>query len=191
MLSLETQKKYIGILKKGNTLKIDPLDAIELVEKFEELKKVDQIGTITDSDLFKERLKKCKDKIIMKHFTLWNQDNKDILYWSPCSLNDIISLAGAEQFNPETNMYEKLSWVQRNEQLCFLGQDIKKAGAVVNNSKGNSLTNEFSEKYINTEHPIADNIFYTVYIKSNDDSQVINCSRNTTLSPRPEKKKDS
>ena len=37
MLTAETQEKYLKILRKGNTLKVDPSDAIELVEKFEDL----------------------------------------------------------------------------------------------------------------------------------------------------------
>lgn len=187
MLTAETQDKYLKILRKGNTLKVDPSDAIEMVEKFEDLEKVDQIGRSTRCVAFKDSLTSCKEKIIMKFFVLWNNNEKQILYWCPCSMEDIVTLAGATNYDQETNTYKDLSWVQRSQQLSFLGKDIKKACAGI---AGNKLIDEFMEKYVNTDHPIADNIFYTIYIKTSDnrEEQSINCARNTELSPRPDKK---
>ena len=122
MLTAETQDKYLKILRKGNTLKVDPSDAIEMVEKFEDLEKVDQIGIPSNCVTFKANLTSCKEKIIMKFFTLWNNNEKQILYWCPCSMEDIVTLAGATNYDQETNTYKDLSWVQRNQQLSFLGQ---------------------------------------------------------------------
>lgn len=187
MLTAETQEKYLKILRKGNTLKIEPSDAIEMAGKFEDLEKVDQIGRSTRCVIFKENLTSCKEKIIMKFFVLWANNEKQILYWCPCSIQDIVTLAGATEYDPETNTYKKLNWVPRHQQLSFLGKDIKKACAGVS---GNKLIDQFVEKYVNTDHPIADNIFYTIYIKTSDDrnEQSINCARNVDLSPRPNKK---
>lgn len=187
MLTAETQKKYLKILRKGNTLKVDPSDAIEMVEKFEELEKVDQLGRSTRCIGFTDSLRTCKEKIIMISFTLWST-GKQILYWSPCSMEDIVALAGATNYDPETNTYKDLVWKRRDEQLSFLGKDIKKACANIGN---NDLIKQFVDKYVSIDHPIADNIFYTVYVRVSDDGeQSINCARNTNLSPRPEKKKD-
>ena len=63
-------------------------------------------------------------------------------------------------------------------------------GNSINNIKDNlnPVEKQFYETYIETEHPIADNVFYTMYVKEIDGKQVIKCSRNTTLSPRPVKK---
>lgn len=190
MLTTETQDKYLKILKKGNTLKLDPSDAIEMVEKFEDLEKIDQIGRSSRCVAFKDNLTSCKDKIIMKFFMLWNNNEKQILYWCPCSMTDIMTLAGATTYDQETNTYKELSWVPRNNQLSFLGKDIKKACAEITSNK---LIKEFVEKYVNTAHPIADNIFYTIYIKTSDnrEEQTINCARNIELSPRPNKNKES
>ena len=187
MLTAETQDKYLKILRKGNTLKVDPSDAIELVEKFEDLEKVDQIGRSSRCETFKANLTSCKEKIIMKFFVLWNNNEKQILYWCPCSMEDIVTLAGATNYDPDSNTYKDLAWVQRNQQLSFLGKDIKKACAGIT---GNKLIDQFMEKYVNTDHPIADNIFYTIYIKTSGDreEQSINCARNVELSPRPDKK---
>ena len=65
MLTAETQDKYLKILRKGNTLKVDPSDAIEMVEKFEDLEKVDQIGTELHSDVFKKQMEGCQMQEIM------------------------------------------------------------------------------------------------------------------------------
>ena len=191
MLSNEIREKYFRILNKGNTLKLSALDAIDMVENYDELKKVDQIGTELHSDVFKKQMEGCQDKIIMKLFTLYGkEDNKSILYWCPCSLHDIIGLAGASNYDEEKGIYQDSTWVFRKEQLSFLGKDIKKSCANVGTNK---LIDEFVSKYINTDHPIADNIFYTIYLKTtktpDGDEQTICCARNIMLSPRPDKNK--
>jgi hypothetical protein len=184
MLDLATQKKYLRILSKGNILKLDASDAIGLVEKFDDLVWEDQLGNSTRSEKFKECMGKIKGKVVLYFFTLYSKNETKILYWSPCSIEDIISIAGGSDYKKEDNIYESLKWISREEQLSFLGKDIKKAcrGDIDNN-----LIKVFYDKYINTNHPIADNIFYTVYIKKDNGEQSINCARNTTLSPRPEK----
>lgn len=183
MLDAETQVKYLKILTKGNTLKVSPLDAIDLVEKFDELVWEDQFGISTRSEVFKENLKKCKGKIVMKFLLLYKVDNKKILYWCPCDINDIALLAGASDYNEETGIYDHTTWIKKEDQLSFLGGDIKKACA----SARNKILTDFTDRYVNAEHPIANNIFYTVYLKNAD---TVNCARNIKLSPRPEKDKE-
>lgn len=186
MLDVATQKKYLGILLNSKTLKLDASDAIELVEKFDDLVWEDQLGNSTRSDKFKAMLGKISGKVIMHFFTLYFNGEKKILYWCPCDINDIVMLAGATNFNHETGVYDSLEWINREEQLSFLGNDVKKACA--ERDPENVLVKTFFEKYVNTTHPIADNIFYTIYVKKFKGEQSINCARNISLSPRPEKK---
>jgi len=189
MLDAATQKKYFGILMKGNTLKLDASDAIELVEKYDDLVWEDQLGNSTRSDNFKAMLSKISGKIIMHFFTLYHNGEKKIMYWCPCSIDDIVTLAGGTNFNEESGVYDSIEWISREDQISFLGKDIKKS--CLEDKASNSQTKYFFEKYANSDHPIADNIFYTIYIKKFKEEQSINCARNTTLSPRPEKKEEA
>ena len=184
MLDAETQAKYLKILTRGKTLKLEASDAIELVEKFDDLVWEDQLGNSTRSEIFKKKLSTIKGKIVMKFLTLFKLDNKKILYWCPCDINDIVLLAGASEYDINTDRYLKTDWKKREEQISFLGEDIKKSCG----SAKNKVLEEFYNKYVSAEHPIANNIFYTVYLKNAD---VVNCARNIILSPRPEKKDDA
>ena len=175
----ETREKYISILKKGHTLKADKADMIEVVSNDEELSSyVDQTSKHIQEN---EQFFVPENKVIAK---VANIGDRYILYWCPCEFSDILAVAGATKFNG--TKYET-RFIQKGNQVSIFGKDIKKS---INNIKDNlnPVEKTFYETYIETEHPIADNVFYTMYVKEIDGKQVIKCSRNTTLSPRPVKK---
>ena len=185
MLDEKTQKKYLRILNKGNTLKLDASDAIALLDKYrDEIDYDDQSGVhITESSL-----SKCNGKVILKFFTLWYMDNKKVMYWCPCSLNDLITVAGASNYNSESDCYDTFEHIPRAKQISFLGSDIKKA---CSSFQHNKQLDTFAGIYATGEHPIADNVFYKVYGKNIDTVQEFKCARDIVLSPRPEKKIDN
>ena len=108
MLTAETQEKYLKILRKGNTLKVEPSDAIELVEKFEDLEKVDQIGRSSRCEAFKESLTSCKEKIIMKFISIINTNaNTNTLNLninSPITIKDLFEKDEVKAFAPEATI---------------------------------------------------------------------------------------
>ena len=186
MLDTKTQQKYLRILSNEKTLKLDAQDAIQLIsesEKFKDLE--DQVGNTINADSI---LSLCTGKVIMHLFKIWHLDNKQIIYWCPCSLEDMAAIAGATDF--VNGSYKNVQWIPRNKQTSFLGKDIKRA---VENSELNPILKDFSDRYVETEHPLADNMFYTMYMKGrcSDSKQIFSCARNTSLSPRPIKNDDT
>ena len=178
----ETREKYIAILRKGHTLKADKADMVAVVSGDEELNSlVDQTGKPLCGNLF---FLIPKDKVIAK---VANVGDSKILYWCPCEFVDILAIIGATDF--DGNKYTT-KYIQKEDQVSIFGKDIKKS---IENIKDNLNPIEalFYDTYINTEHPIADNVFYTLYAKEQDGQQVIKCSRNTALSPRPVRKDES
>ena len=183
MLDNETRDKYITILKKGHTLKADKADMLEVINADEELSSYkDQVGKFLKDN---EQFLLPEGKVITK-VAIIGDENK-ILYWCPCEFADILLVVGAKDFNGEKYTTK---FVAKEDQIPILGKDIKKS---INNIQENMNAVEalFYDTYINTEHPIADNVFYTLYVKEIDGKQSIKCSRNTTLSPRPVKNEES
>lgn len=181
-MDVETRDKYIAILKKGHTLKADKDDMIEVVSSDEELSALrDQVNkSLVDNEQFLLP----ENKVIAKIATIGEEK---ILYWCPCEFADILAIVGASEFNGEKYTTK---YVQKEDQISIFGKDIKKSIDNIKDSL-NPVETKFYDTYINTEHPIADNVFYTLYVKEVDGEQVIKCSRNTTLSPRPVKKDES
>lgn len=182
MLDNETQKKYLRILQSGHTLKIDAKDAIELISGSEDLKDIeDQSSNKINTE---SAINNCTGKIIMKQFTIWHMDNKKILYWCPCSIGDIINLLEVKAYDEKTNKYTEVKRIPKEKQISFLGKDIKKSGS---ENGCNKLIKDFINRYIETDHPIADHVFYNVVFKEDG----FKCFRNTELSPRPDKNEDT
>lgn len=181
-MEIETRDKYIAILKKGHTLKADKEDMLEVVAGDEELSSYkDQSGKfLKDNQLFLQ----VKGKVIAK---IANIGEDKVLYWCPCEFSDIMIIIGASEFNGSKY---NTKFIQKEDQLSLYGKDVKKS---INNIEPNNLNPveaNFYYTYIETEHPLADNVFYTLYVKEINGDQIIKCSRNTALSPRPIKKDD-
>lgn len=183
----ETRDKYLSILRKGHTLKADKEDMLEVVTGDEELNTLtDQSGKLLrDNPYFLIPQNKVIAKVASISNT--NTEKKDIIYWSPCEFSDILAVIGVAEFDG-TKYNSK--YIKKEDQVSIYGKDIKKA---IENIKENlnPLESLFYDTYINTEHPIADNVFYTLYVKEADGRQIIKCTRNTTLSPRPVKKDEA
>jgi hypothetical protein len=178
----ETRNKYVAILKKGHTLKADKADMIEVVSSDEELSAYkDQVSkSLKDNKSFQLP----ENKVITK---IANVGDTKILYWCPCEFSDILAIVGATGFDGSKYTTK---FVQKEDQISIFGKDIKKSISNIQDNL-NPIEEKFYNTYINTEHPIADNVFYTLYVKEIDGEQIIKCSRNTTLSPRPVKKDES
>ena len=182
MLDKETRDKYITILQKGHTLKADKEDMIEVVSANEELSNLrDQVGKLLKDN---EQFLLPKGKVIAKVAGIGNDK---MLYWCPCEFSDILLIVGARGF--DGNKYTT-KYIHKEDQISILGKDIKKAIDNIQDNL-NKVEGAFYNTYIYTEHPIADNVFYTLYVKEVDGDQIIKCSRNTALSPRPIKKDES
>ena len=127
-----------------------------------------------------------KDKytgILMNGHTL-KATKEDILeVWCACDFEDILYIIGVRDSSNKKYVTE---YVGKVDQVSFLGKDIIKA---IENIKDtlDDIEQVFYDTYIATEHPIADNVFYTLYIKEVNGEQTIRCSRNTALSPRPKR----
>lgn len=185
MLDEATNAKYLGIIKRNQTLKADAQDALEVITGDPELSvKIDQTKAIYEQT---KRLSVVKGKIIVKRAYYGGKNNPnatDILYWAPCNLDDIFRVAGLR----DTKTY--YDRIEREDQVSFFGKDIKKA--VMNATELDEIGEEFKKNYIDTDHAIADNIFYTIFFRKNRETGKIEakCSRNTELSPRPVHKEE-
>jgi hypothetical protein len=182
-MNKETLEKYIAILKKGHTLKADKEDMLEVIASDEELGAYkDQVRKSLAQN---EQFLLPENKVIAKIATIG--EGEKILYWCPCEFADILAVVGASNFDG-TKYTTK--YVQKEDQISIFGKDIKKS---IDNIKDNlnPVESVFYNTYIKTEHPIADNVFYTLYVKEIDGEQVIKCSRNTALSPRPIKRDEA
>lgn len=183
---MKTQQKFLKILTGEKTLKLEAQDAIQLISGSEKLKDLeDQVGNPINAESV---MNVCTGKIIMKLFKIWHKDNKQVIYWCPCSMDDIAAVAGATEF--DNGSYSNTQWVPRDKQTSFLGKDIRRA---VENSELNPILKDFSKRYVEIEHPLAENMFYTIYMKGrgSKSKQILSCARNTDLSPRPDKKEDT
>ena len=181
-MEVETRDKYILILKKGHTLKADKADMLEVIANDEELSSYkDQSNKFPkDNELFSL----SEGKIIAKITTVG--ENK-LLYWCPCEFRDILAVVGATNFD---GLKYTTKFIRKENQVSLFGKDIKKSIDNIHDNL-NPIEANFYNTYIETEHPIADNVFYTLYVKETENGQIIKCSRNTTLSPRPIKKEES
>lgn len=177
MLDEATVSKYVTIIKKGQTLKADVKDSLEVVTGDSELSSmIDQTGQRYDSTV---RLQILSGKIITKKTILRNGNT--ILYWAPCDLEGLFKIIGLRE---DRASYEQ---IDRADQVSFYGKDIKKAFNSVEDL--DDFAKEFKDNFIETEHPVADNIFYSLYFRKNRETNKleIKCSRNLELSPRPVK----
>ena len=185
----KSREKYTEILNNGKKL-------IEQVTEIENL--------ISNDDNFRKlRDQNGHDIVTNKGFCNMNYGGKAVakiikvndyssfLYWCPCNFLNFFSIAGAYNYNEETKVFDKISYIPRDEQTSYFGKDIKMAANAADYSN-HPIAKKFIEKYITNDHPIADNIFYTIYFVEDDDcNQELLCCRNTKLSPRPETNKDT
>jgi hypothetical protein len=178
MMEKYLKDKYTGILMNGHTLKATREDILEVVTENETLSTiVDQCGKLLKDDI---QFTYPKGKVICK---VTNSGVNKILYWCACDFEDILYIIGVRDSSNKKYVTE---YVGKVDQVSFLGKDIIKA---IENIKDtlDDIEQVFYDTYIATEHPIADNVFYTLYIKEVNGEQTIRCSRNTALSPRPKR----
>lgn len=174
----QVKEKFTKILLDGKTLKCDIADALEVISGNEKLAAFDsQNGNIANSLTAASKI--SNGKVVVKHFFI-NDRTKEILYWCFCNINDILSVSGIANF--DGNRY-KINRINREDQISFLGKDIKAAIDHCNNK--NKYIAAMNDNYVNIDHPIADNVFYNIRFNAKEDK--INCMRNTDLSPRPVK----
>jgi hypothetical protein len=178
---------YKEILEKGKTLKCPVQDFFDLIDYDKDLSAMNsQAKRNIKKDI--ELVKKLVDdhvgddiRIISKYI---GKDKDKILYWCMCDFKHIFYLCGMTRWIPEKSKY----WIERiekDEQKTFLGKDIKKAFNSVTDEdlEGNKFLKQFMERFIDTDKPIGDGIYYSIFFSKKDNE--IKCVRNVELSPRP------
>ena len=120
-----------------------------------------------------------------------------MLYWAPCDFLDILAVTcGLTEPTNYKELDELVSNLYFNDIKAFpiLGKDIIKALDSYTNEEKNTyrvpMIDNFIENYVDTEKPIAPNIFYNLRLRRKSETReiIIACNRNLDLSPRPFKK---
>ena len=179
MLEKETKTKYISLLKRGYTLKSTREDILEVLESNSELSVIaSQNNKLPKDDvLFFIPTGKMICKVL-------EYNNKKYLYWCPCEFKDILSCMGVMDVSIDVDNNAIYTFVNRpkEDQVSFLGKDIKKAVRDLENY--NNIEKKFFDTYVNTDHALGENIYYSIIIKEVNGVQEIKCFRNLNLSPR-------
>ena len=184
--AIKADMKYTKILCSGKIL-VAPLKIIEgIITKNDELRELtDQsnrkfFDSLSNIARWGATQPSNDEQVIAKLYYDNNFYKKRILYWAPCNADYLLRIIGIEF---ENGKIDHCNFVPRENQISFLGKDIKKAF-----SKGTSCNDDiidrFMKRYIYNAHTIADNCFYTLYIRQDKNCTDIRCSRDIQLSPR-------
>ena len=182
---MEQDKKemYLNIISGKNAnakvLKCDIADAIETLEGSELAELPSQNGKILE--VLKKFSSVVKDKIILAQYKISN--NSTILYWCPCNIEDILAISGIDRWSDEKQRYY-ITRIERENQISFLGKDIKRSVANVENA--NKVLSDFIASFVNTDKPLGDLNYYVIYSKNDRENNIqsLKCARNIDLSPR-------
>ena len=157
----------------------------------------DSTSAIQDVANFMETI---KGYIITKIYIRRNFESETeahMLYWAPCDFLDILAVTcGLTEPTNYKELDELVSNLYFNDIKAFpiLGKDIIKALDSYTNEEKNTyrvpMIDNFIENYVDTEKPIAPNIFYNLRLRRKSETReiIIACNRNLDLSPRPFKK---
>ena len=196
----KTKELYRNLLAKKKTVKGDASEMIEFVSTTEDLAELnDQTGnrfmSVYDADKYHKAIDKDTMKVIVRLFDkkIIKAENS-MLYWACCDFFDMLALGGGVKgsYDAKEECYDTL-FIKEDTQVSFYGRDIKMAYNNIPEDQMNPILKRFGDEYINKEHPLSDNIFYTIYIKNAKGNTVIAkqficCARDNKLSPRPVKK---
>lgn len=199
----KTKELYRNLLSKKKTVKGDADEMIEFVTTSEDLAELkDQTGggfmSVYDSDKYHKSIDKNGMKVIVRLFDKKiTKAASDMLYWACCDFFDMLALGGCIKgsYSSEEDRYETV-FIKKESLVSFYGRDIKFAYKNIPEDQMNPILKRFGDEYINKDHPLSDNIFYTLYIKNAKGNTVIAnqficCARNADLSPRPVKKQEA